>query len=439
MRTRRFHAFAGIAGAAVSAAWRWFPPCRAGRRAVLAAAAAVCCTAAVAHKSSDAYLTLTVQGDHVLVRWDVALRDLDNELGLDADDDGALTWQEVRSRGGDIAALVLPTLGLSSSRGACRVVKDGDDSAPHLPGAAVSPGGDGGATGQGVRMELDHHSDGTYAVLQWTAACPGAIDTLRVDYHLFARADPTHRGIVRVVAASAPSAASMTAVLGPDNPQRRFDLARPALLETLREFVTEGIWHIWLGFDHILFLLSLLLPAVLIGRSPAAGGPPAVAQTVRGPLIDVLKTVTAFTLAHSITLSLAVLNIVSLPSRLVESGIALTVVFASLNNLWPVVRDYRWLAAFAFGLIHGFGFAAALKDLGLSAGSLAISLFGFNLGVELGQLAIVATFVPLAFLLRKTRFYRLGIMGAGSAAVALVASVWFVERAFDISVPGFGP
>jgi hypothetical protein len=288
-------------------------------------------------------------------------------------------------------------------------------------------------------MELDHHSDGTYAVLQWTEACPGAIDTLRVDYRLFARADPTHRGIVRVVAASAPSAASMTAVLGPDNPQRRFDLARPALLETLREFVTEGIWHIWLGFDHILFLLSLLLPAVLIGRAPAAGGPPAVAQTVRGPLIDVLKTVTAFTLAHSITLSLAVLNILSLPSRLVESGIALTVVFASLNNLWPVVRDYRWLAAFAFGLIHGFGFAAALKDLGLSAGSLAISLFGFNLGVELGQLAIVATFVPLAFLLRKTRFYRLGIMGAGSAAVALVASVWFVERAFDISVPGFGP
>jgi len=132
-----------------------------------------------------------------------------------------------------------------------------------------------------------------------------------------------------------------------------------------------------------------------------------------------------------------VLDLVSLPSRLVESGIALTVILASVNNLWPVCRDRRWVAAFVFGLIHGFGFAAALKDLGLSASSLALSLFGFNLGVELGQLAIVAVFLPLAFLARDTVFYRVGVFRVGSLAVALIALVWFVERAFDVDLGRF--
>ena len=104
---------------------------------------------------------------------------------------------------------------------------------------------------------------------------------------------------------------------------------------------------------------------------------------------------TAFTLAHSITLSLAALSIVALPSRWVESGIALSVVLAALNNLFPVVANGRWIAAFGFGLLHGFGFAGALQDLGLPTGSLALSLAGFNLGVEAGQLAIVVV-VPAA-------------------------------------------
>jgi hypothetical protein len=111
----------------------------------------------------------------------------------------------------------------------------------------------------------------------------------------------------------------------------------------------------------------------------------------------VAKVVTAFTLAHSITLSLAALGVVSLPSRWIESAIALSVVLAALNNLMPVVASGRWLAAFAFGLLHGFGFAGALQDLGLPTSGLALSLAGFNIGVELGQLAIVAAFLPFAY------------------------------------------
>lgn len=403
---------------------------------LLTLASAFTTTAAGAHKPSDAYVTLVTHDTQVDVQWDVALRDLDNELGLDADDDGQLTWGEVHARGPDIAALVLPALSLATSDGPCKLLQTENSSARTgtQPATGVVPA-------PGVTLQLDHHSDGTYAVLRYVARCPAPLAVLDVDYRLFAASDPTHRGIIHVIARGGSTAGTdVSAVLGPDTPHRRFDLARPSLLDTLREFIVEGIWHIWLGFDHILFLLSLLLPAVLDGKvaTGARTGNSAPPPGLRTAMFDVLKTVTAFTLAHSITLSLAVLDVVSLPSRFVESSIALTVVLASLNNLWPVVRGYRWVAAFAFGLIHGFGFAAALKDLGLGTGSLAVSLFGFNAGVELGQLVIVASVIPLAFTVRQTRFYRVGIMRVGSTLVALVASAWFVERAFDITLPGVG-
>jgi hypothetical protein len=149
---------------------------------------------------------------------------------------------------------------------------------------------------------------------------------------------------------------------------------------------------------------------------------------------EVLWVVTSFTVAHSITLSLAALGLVSLPSRLVESAIALSVVLAAANNLWPVVEHRRWLVAFGFGLIHGFGFASVLAELGLPTDALVLSLLGFNLGVELGQMAIVAVFLPFAYALRNTAFYLRGVFTVGSWLTLLVAFVWLVERAFDLKL-----
>jgi hypothetical protein len=165
------------------------------------------------------------------------------------------------------------------------------------------------------------------------------------------------------------------------------------------------------------------------------------APSFRVAALDVAKVVTAFTLAHSITLSLAVLGVISLPSRLVESAIALSVVLAALNNLRPVVAGGRWVAAFAFGLLHGFGFAGALQELGLPSASLALSLAGFNVGVEAGQLALVALFLPVAYALRSRRGYLRYALAGGSTAIAALALGWFVERAFDVpllSAPAFG-
>jgi hypothetical protein len=159
---------------------------------------------------------------------------------------------------------------------------------------------------------------------------------------------------------------------------------------------------------------------------------------LRGALGDVIRIVTAFTLAHSLTLGLAALGVVQVSSRIVEPAIAASVVLAAANNLWPLFGRDRWAVAFALGLLHGFGFSSVLAEVGLPAGHLLAALAGFNLGVELGQLALVAVFVPVAFALRRTTGYRrLGLTG-GSAAAAAIALGWLVQRTFDVSVlPSF--
>jgi hypothetical protein len=153
--------------------------------------------------------------------------------------------------------------------------------------------------------------------------------------------------------------------------------------------------------------------------------------------LEVLKVISAFTLAHSMTLTLATLQVIALPSRWVESAIALSVVFAALNNIYPLVLTRRWVVAFGFGLIHGFGFASALSDLNLPQDMLLLALVGFNVGVEMGQLAIVVVFMPLAYAIRGNWLYRRLLLVGGSLLVALVASVWLAERVFNLKIiPG---
>jgi hypothetical protein len=347
------------------------------------------CGAVQAHKPSDSYLALTAEGQELRGQWDIALRDLEFAIGLDANGDGAITWGELRGKQAEVAAYAFARLKLRE----CEL----------KPGALL----------------VDEHTDGAYAVLQFTAACGAALpQPLEIEYSLFADLDPTHRGLLRARFGGR----TVTGVLGPDQPRLSLDAEGRSRLAQFLDYGREGVWHIWIGFDHVLFLLSLLLPAVLL----AAGFAPA--------FWDVLKVVTAFTVAHSITLALAALSVIALPSRLVESAIALSVILAALNNVWPVVQRGRWLVAFCFGLIHGFGFASVLTELGLPRDTLLVALVGFNLGVEVGQLAIVSVFLPLAFLLRDTWAYRRVVAVGGSAAIALIAAGWLVERAFDVKL-----
>ena len=369
---------------------------------------------AQAHKPSDSYLGLSVQGARIEGQWDIALRDLDFAIGLDGNGDGQLTWDEIRARHAAIAAYALQRLHIATSQGAC----------PLLAGEQL----------------IDHHTDGAYTVLRFAASCPGtaAPASLEIGYTLFADLDPQHKGLLKLTH----DGATQTAIFDPDSPRQSLSLAAPDRLAQFGAYVKHGIWHIWIGTDHILFLLSLLLPAVLMhdlnpdekdrGRTLRVR-PRSLPLGLKDAFIDVLKVVTAFTLAHSITLTLASLSLVSLPSRWVESAIAASVVLAALNNLYPLFRGKRPVAAFVFGLIHGFGFASVLRDLGLPQSALVSSLFGFNVGVEIGQLAIVAVFLPLAWWLRKSWLYR-QLFTWGSLAIALVALMWLVERVADIKL-----
>jgi HupE / UreJ protein len=365
-------------------------------------------TNALAHKPSDSYLTMSVpkDGSDVAVRWDIALRDLDYVLQLDRDNDGALTWGEVRSRGDDITKYAMANLVISSKDKPCALT-------------TTAP------------MQLDKHSDGTYAVLSVSAACGTALsDALQVKYSLLFDVDPSHRGLVQWLPPGEKEALSV--ILGTETATQNLPFKPPSQWESFKQYVVEGVWHIWIGFDHILFLLSLLLPAVLIFKKINNIKQLQPVESFWGAFKEVLKVVTAFTLAHSITLSLAALGYVSLPSRLVESVIAASIIVAAISNIRGNLDTQRWVMAFGFGLIHGFGFASVLADLGLPQNALVAALIGFNVGVELGQLAIVAVFLPLAFWLRATKFYQVGVFKWGSVLIALMALYWFVQRAFDL-------
>ena len=356
------------------------------------------CAPAVAHKSSDSFLHLTAHGSVVSAQWDIALRDLDAALALDANGDGLLSWGEVRQREAQLGSYALQRLTLRNAGRPC--------------------------TSGPVSLLIDSHTDGNYAVLRFDAGCGAVISALQVGYHLFADIDAGHRGLLNLTLGGK----TYTQVLGPDAPIASFSAEDSSAWRQFSGYLGTGIGHIWTGFDHLLFLFSLLLPAVLLRR-----GQHWEARSGLGDSLgDVVRVVTAFTVAHSLTLALATFGFLRVPSRVSESAIALSVVAAALNNVWPVVKDRRWVVAFCFGLIHGLGFANVLGDLGLPRGALALALVGFNLGVEAGQLAIVVLFVPVSYALRTTIFYRRFVMTAGSIGIAMLAALWFAERAFNL-------
>ena len=367
---------------------------------ILAIAITLLSQPAWAHKPSDSYLSLTVQDDRINGQWDIALRDLHDAIGLDANDDGAITWAEEKAKHDDIAAYAFSRLTLRSEAAACpTVVTD------HL---------------------IDHHTDGAYAVLRFAAACPTTIHQLSVDYRLLFELDAQHKGLLRLI----DGVHTHPAIFSQDSPSHSFTMGEGSIWQQIYLYLREGVWHIWQGYDHVLFLLTLLLPVVLV----RVGSHWQAVENFSPTLWQVCSIVTAFTVSHSMTLSLATLGIVQLPSRLVESAIACSVILAGAANLSSRIAQRRWLVAFAFGLIHGFGFATVLRELGLPQGSLLLSLVSFNVGVEFGQLAIVALFLPLAYAFRHSTSYQPIVLTGGSIAVIFLALVWLAERALTISL-----
>jgi hypothetical protein len=357
--------------------------------------------AVFAHSSSNSYLTLSTPAGSLTLRADLHLRDVDLVFDLDADRDGQVTWAETHLRQAELASWLDQGLQLSAAGQKCQL------------GTAD--------------LQASQHADGTYLSAQWTPNCPGLSDlasaNLSLRYGLMFAQDSLHRGLLKV---DLPDLQT-SALLSPERPEAQVSRADSSAWRVFGRYIVEGVWHIWIGIDHIVFLLSLLVLAPLLPSRQRITQWPA-AQQARPVLMDVLAVVTAFTVAHSITLGLTIMEWLTPPPDLVEPAIALSVVLAALNNLLGINSLKRWRLAFVFGLVHGFGFASVLLDLGLPASALVAALGGFNVGVELGQLAIVGVFLPIAWLLRHTRFYRWIIVAGGSAAIVVLGLFWTLDR-----------
>lgn len=353
-----------------------------------------------AHQPGLSYVSLTVESNRLSGRVDMALRDLDLVLNLDQDGNGAVTFRELQAKQPAIGGYLLKHLSFTA---------DGQPGLLHVR-----------------EHKVGTDNDGAYALAEIDVDFPNPPAVLNVEDSLFQEADSSHRTYMQIEVGTN----RFNNIFTIEQRRQTIKLNEPIEVGTLRTYLEDGIWHIWQGYDHILFLIALLLPAVL-ERKDGVWKP---LPQIKPAFINVLKIVTAFTVAHSLSLGLAITGLVLLPSRFVESTIAFSIILAAANNIRPFFQGRGWLVAFCFGIIHGFGFASSFAEHHHQATSVVVEVFGFNLGVETGQLAIVAIFLPIAFSLRESTAYRRGILLAGSAVIILLAAVWFVERAFDIKI-----
>lgn len=362
-------------------------------RGLLLCASLLYCGAAASHTLSISHVDIDAKTRRVTVDIDVPVRELALALPLDANADDAITWAELASARSELEAHVEQTFALHAAGRRC----------------PLEPIRLGTRTREGI----------AHASLQLVGDCDVSGSVI-VHNRLLANEQPTH--------------AALVTLHGPDGTRTAVtrDGARVADLsaraggrpQTFATFLREGIHHILIGYDHIAFLLCLLLPAALL-REAGRWRP---VESARAAVVHTLALVTAFTVAHSVTLSLAALGLVEPASRPIEVAIAASVLLAAMNNLWPLVTRRPWLLAFGFGLVHGFGFAGALGEIGLPRADNAVALLGFNLGVEAGQLAIVAVALPILYAVRTFRAYATRILPIASLGIAALALYWIVER-----------
>lgn len=347
-------------------------------------------SAAFAHDVGLSSATVQLQTNRLQALLTFAAREMDEIVPLDLDQNGVVSPDEF--------ALARESLGLALTTN-CFVRFD--ETAARLGG---------------IHCQLDSSNN---VDLRFSCELP-KYQQLELDFSVICLLAPGHRMFFTLLTPAGDTIAER--LLSQNSPVVKIQLdaetpetkpappAPPSALPTFTGFLKLGVEHILVGYDHLLFLLALLI----VTRNP----------------MSALKVVTCFTLAHSITLAVATLDLVAVPRTVVEPLVALTIVYVGLENVWKHGDPHkRWLLTFAFGLIHGFGFASVLRELGVGArGGVAMPLFSFNLGVELGQIVVAALALPIIWQLRKNeKFLRYGVP-AGSVVVALLGAFWFVQR-----------
>lgn len=356
-----------------------------------------------AHKSSDAYLSVSQsanlvggQNSSISLQLSVAIRDADAALDLlDADEDRQLTWGEVRQ-----AVPAWRNWIAESTQWTC---------------------GDQSVDASWQFDAIEKRTDGHYVRMSAVVVCANA-SPLALDYQLFRGIDPSHRLLVSGKLGAKP----LALVLNPDSRSAsKLGIAdanvQPKVIvdgsATLLHFISEGIDHILSGYDHLAFLLALLLPILFV-----------VGEQMKSPLLRLLTTVTCFTIGHSITLALASLGWISAPVQWVEPIIAISIGVSALLNLYPIKGVHAGGLAAGFGLIHGFGFSSVLSEAGISDGLLVWALAGFNLGVEFGQLILVALWCAVSMAFSRWTGYQRFVVKGGSLGLVVLSLYWTIKR-----------
>ncbi len=332
-----------------------------------------------AHPLSVSYSHWAVEGRAVRAVVRLPLDDMDLLLRLDRDLDGGVSDAEIAAERDAVSGYMT---------GHTRVTADGAALAPAL---------------QALARWTDQQGF-PYVETQLTYTSPRAIDTVTLGTTVLQDLYSQHRNLAEIVDGDRRD--EFVFQHGNTYQVRR---GAGSGWQTARSFIALGIEHIFTGYDHILFLFGLLL----VGKG----------------FRNLVAIVTSFTLAHSATLTLATLGFVTPAAWTVEGAIALSIAYVGIENLVSTNMSHRWKIAFVFGLVHGFGFANILREMDLPQRALAISLFTFNAGVELGQLAIVGLMVPVLRGIQQTR-YHARVIRYASVAIIVMGLYWFYERVF---------
>jgi hypothetical protein len=364
---------------------------------------------AQAHQFSTAYLAIETHDNTPITtaEYRLAVRDLSLLVPVVVNENNQITWGAIKAQDAAISALLAQNLHWKSGAAVCTM------------------------NSQREPLAIDQVAGLAYIVAYVSIDC-GKSKATTLDYRMLGHIDTGHRLIVSSQDADKPEAVGRTWLIAPSVTE--LGNSSSNLSETFMTYVKEGTHHILTGYDHLLFLFCLLLPAVY--RRVDNQWVPVESKTTA--IRNTFYIATAFTLAHSITLTVAALNIVSLPSRWVESAIAFSIAVAALNNIFPSLLGAKQIRiAFIFGLIHGFGFASALSDLPLQTSARLMALFSFNFGIELGQLTCILIFFPLALAFRSMVFYRQVMFKGGSIIACVLALLWMTQRILDLNwIPG---
>ncbi len=375
-----------------------------------------------AHQPDHSFIYIRVyENTGIEGRFELNVNDINKHLGLNLPKNPNL--EEVKPYEQELRAYILEHASFSSVDGAYEIHFTGELSKLYV----------------GFGTFINFHFE-----LEETSTLP---DQLRVHYSVFLEENPNQINMLGVEynwKAGLINNESIIALEFTEGEETQtLDLTDTSLWKGFVMMVKQGIWHIWIGLDHILFLLALILPSVVRRRKFPDGSPKKLSAIILGwepvlkfrpAFIYIIKVITFFTIAHTITLSLAALEIINLPSRLVESVIALSIGLAAFHNIIPIFKGRDWIIAFGFGLFHGFGFASVLGDLGFRGEFLTLSLLGFNLGVEIGQVVIIGLIFPFLYLVRKKSFYPLSL-AVLSTLLIVISLYWLIERSFDVDYP----